>query len=809
MKAFSCHQADKDAPLQKALMARPADPPVRPPSSPARVRARRVLILLATLALAALFVAKFQWNWLRGPLAAAISAQIHRPVEIAGDLDVRPWSLTPSASVGGLIIGEPAWATGPPMARFERLIIVAGLGSLLIGPSRLPLVEADRPTVTLLADASGRRNWRFANGPAGAPVRYPRIDHLVIRDGRLSYVDLKRRIRFTGAIAADERARAGEIDAARIAGALTVGAQPWSGATPVIDAPRFLLRVKLLDALVGRASVSLARADGPRIQLLRDAAGRENWSAGPNGKPLHLPPIGQLVVTRGALDYEDQGRGLRFAGDLGASQSVGATGRGAFRLAGTGVIAGAPFAATIGGGPLANVDRTRPYAFSADIRSRTSRISLTAAIAHPFDFGQIAGVLRVRGPDLSQLNALTGLVLPASPPYDLAAGFARRGKVYALSRIAGRVGDSDLAGDMRIDHTARRPVVVADLRSRRLVLADLYAVIGGAPRRTAGHTLSPAEQATSARLKAEHRLIPDTPLGVDRLRDLDARVTYSADAVDAGKTHLRGLEMRLALQAGVLTVDPLRIDLPRGRLDGVIRIDARGPTPTTAVDASLANARLETFTGRGKAPPPLAGSLFVRARLAGSGRSVAEVAATANGDVSVVVPGGQIRQSLAELLGIDATKGLFLFLAKSPRQTPIRCAAADFSARDGVLDARQGVVDTGVVQVKVSGEIDLRDERIDLVMAGKPKRFRLVRIAAPITVKGPFEDPDFGVQVGRAIPQTAASVALGVLVAPVAVALPFVAPGLAHDVDCPALIAAAQSGPPPRQRGPGQQRSPG
>ena len=795
--------------MQKTLIAPPADPPVRQ-RPPAPARRGLALFLVSAVVLASLFIALFQWNWLRGPLAAAISTQIHRPVRIAGDLTVAPWSLTPSASVEGLLIGEPAGAGRAPMARFERVTVVARLGSLLFGPLRLPLVEADRPAVTLLAAAAGRRNWRFAAAPAGASFHYPRIDHLVIRGGRLSYADLKRRIRFTGTIVADERAGAGAADAAQIAGALSVAGAPWSGGAPVIDAPRFLLRVKLLDALAGRASINLAQADGPRIRLLRDAAGRENWSTGPNGKPLHLPPIGRLVVTDGALAYDDLGRGLRFAGDLTASQSVGASGRGAFRLAGTGVIGGEPFTARIGGGPLANVDRTRPYAFSADISSRTSHIALTAAIAHPFDFGQIAGALRVRGPDLSQLNRLTGLVLPASPPYDLAAGFARRGKVSALSRIAGRVGDSDLAGELRIDHTAQRPVLAADLRSRRLMLADLYAVIGGAPRRTAGHTLSPAEQATAARLKAEHRLLPDTPLGLDRLRDMDATVSYSADAVDAGKTRLHALAIRLALQGGVLSVDPLRIDLPQGRVDGMVRIDARGPSPTTTIDVSLVNAGLETIVGRGKASsPPLAGALYARTRIAGTGRSVAQVAATANGGISVVVANGEIRQSLAELLGIDATKSLFLLIAKSGAQTPIRCAVADFSARNGVLDVRQGVIDTGVVLAKVNGTMDLRNETIDLVVAGKPKKFRLVRIAAPITIKGRFEDPDFGVQAGKAIPQAAASIALGVLVAPLAVAMPFVAPGLAHDADCPALIAAAQLRSPPIRTHFNRRRPPG
>ena len=92
------------------------------------------------------------------------------------------------------------------------------------------------------------------------------------------------------------------------------------------------------------------------------------------------------------------------------------------------------------------------------------------------------------------------------------------------------MGDSDLAGRLSIDQTRARPLLQADLASRHLVLADLYAVIGGA---LAKRPATPFRRRSgrSPRLAAEHRLFPDTRLGLDRLRAMDAKVAYAAQSV--------------------------------------------------------------------------------------------------------------------------------------------------------------------------------------------------------------------------------------------------------------------------------------
>ena len=770
-------------------------PPRRRIPLAAAIGAAGVLLLVVIVAL-------FQWNWLRPPLAWAISGRLHRPVTIAGDLHVHPWSGAPWASVEGLAIGNPAWAGGGAMATAPRITVRWKWGPLLARRIVLPLARIDGPRIRLVRDASGRRNWNFSNRENPPPPRLPTIEHLVIDRGTLTYDDKGRRARFVGTVASDETlgARAGG-NVSTLQGALTVGGAPWAGPQPLARAPRFVVKVRLLSLMAGVLSLPLVEADRPTVRLVRDAAGRENWRLNKNSKPLKAPPIGRLIVSDGALTYDDAKGKMRFSGTISSNETIATTGRGAFRLQGRGVLNAAPFEARVTGGPLVNVDATRPYPFEARLVSGATQLEARAIIAHPFDFARMSGQVRVKGPDFSGLYSLTGVALPSTPPYELAAGFARMDKTYAFRHIAGRVGDSDLAGTLDVDDSRGRPFVTADLGSRRLKLADLAAVVGGVPKHLAGHTLSPAQKIMAAKLRAEHRFLPDAHLDAQRLRTTDARVSYRATSVDAGRLPIRRLSLKLTLDRGLLTVDPLALALPQGDLAGMIRLDARGAVPRVAMDMRLANARLENLIGRGGADPPLEGGLYGRAQLSGVGDSVRGAAASANGVVTAVIPRGEIRQALAELLGIDATKGLFLLIAKNQGETPIRCAVAEFRARGGVLTAERFVFDTGVVLSVGHGQIDLRNETVNLVLNGKPKKFRLIRIAAPITVKGPLISPKFGVDVGKAAGQLAISALVGVLVSPLAVILPFVNPGLGKNADCAALIGeAAGKGAPVRRR---------
>ena len=110
----------------------------------------------------ALFLLLFDWNLLRGPIGAFASARTGREVILAGDLEARPWSLKPTATINGLSIGDPEWAGDGKTIEIDRLTIQMEILPLFRGRTILSRLEATRPVVRLRRDAEGRTTWDFS-----------------------------------------------------------------------------------------------------------------------------------------------------------------------------------------------------------------------------------------------------------------------------------------------------------------------------------------------------------------------------------------------------------------------------------------------------------------------------------------------------------------------------------------------------------------------------------------------------------------------------------------------------------------------
>ncbi len=526
--------------------------------------------------------------------------------------------------------------------------------------------------------------------------------------------------------------------------------------------------------LAGQLHLRRLELDRPVIVMFQDAEGHSNWDFS-NGKnpqgASKLPPARTLIVMDGFASVTMVKRRLSLTGKATGDVASG------FRFKGTGTQDGKPCTVEVTGPQLGNGG---PYPFQIRLISGPTRILANGRFLHPFDFGQLAVDMHLQGASLSDLYYLLSVTAPNTPAFDLSVHVDRNEKLYRVSAITGHVGGSDLSGAMTIDRRGKRSMLTADFSSRVLDVAGLGSIFGAT---SANYPLKPRMTMIPGAAAPARSLMPDARLDVDRLRSGDADIHYRARSMKAGPgMPLRDVSFTATLRQGDLRFDPIVIGLTKGEAKGTVTIDARGPIQRETVDVRISGVRLEDF-GKDKVSPPLAGALAVRIRAEATGRSVHAAASTANGDVHIVIPGGQIRQSLAEAMGINASKSLFLALAKDPHRADIRCGVADFHLHDGVMQAQRIILDTDVVLVNGAGSIDLRDERINLSLRGKPKKFRLIRIDAPIVIGGHLTQPTFGIAPAPAVTQ-------GGIAAVVGSVLPFITLDYAKDVDCRALEGA-------------------
>jgi len=264
------------------------------------------------------------------------------------------------------------------------------------------------------------------------------------------------------------------------------------------------------------------------------------------------------------------------------------------------------------------------------------------------------------------------------------------------------------------------------------------------------------------------------------LRSLDADVQFRASKVESKRFPIDSLHAHVSLKAGVLKLQPLELGLAGGQLRGVVTLDARRDVIVAVADLRASGVELPRLFPRIKATS--VGLIGGEATLEGRGNSVAQMLASADGEVAAVMGAGQVSNLLLELAGLDIAESLKFLLGKD-RSVRLRCAYADFGVDEGVARARSLAFDTTDTVILGEGSISLRDEELDLVLRPRPKDVSPVSLRVPLEVRGTFKDPKLSPQPGRLVARAALAAAL-FAIAPPAALLALIETGPGKDVGC-------------------------
>ena len=584
----------------------------------------------------------------------------------------------------------------------------------------------------------------------------------------------------------------------------------WAERKPLLTMQRIDVTMRLSSIFRRNLILPKVVIEGPKIDYERDTAGRATWDFTPRGappaksaKPMRVPAVQQFIVSNGSLFVLDKIRKLEFEGTVTVDEKQGVDSASALKVHGRGSLNEKPFDLEVSGPPLVQIDPARPYSFDANVAAADIRLGTHVTVEHPFDMASLKATFKLSSNNLADVYYLTGLALPNTPPYKLSGTIQRDNLVFRMNDLQGKVGGSDVAGTLAVDTAGERPKLTGKLFSKELNLADLAAPLGAGPSAlpSSSAALKPANDAKPAKVTAPapadsaqsfSGLLPDADLQVLRVRGMDADVLFDAGSITTAKSPIKKLHFHLALADGKLTLAPLSFILPQGTFSGTVAIDAHGSVPRTDLDMRLSNVDLSQFKSKDSTTPPFSGPLLGRFRLHGVGGSVHKAASTAEGDVTFVVPKGEMRSVLAELTGINLSRGIGLFLTKSDSATAIRCGVANFHAHEGELVANALTIDTTHVLITGRGHIDLKSEKIDMELGGQPKEVRFLRLRTPIKLHGTLAHPQIGVDTGKALEQAGGAAALGALLTPFAAILAFVDGGLAKDANCGALLSPVE-----------------
>jgi uncharacterized protein involved in outer membrane biogenesis len=356
------------------------------------------------------------------------------------------------------------------------------------------------------------------------------------------------------------------------------------------------------------------------------------------------------------------------------------------------------------------------------------------------------------------------------------------------------VGDSDLRGTLAYTKAAgdvKRPLLRAKLESKLLDFNDLGPLIGAPPGTGPGETASAQQVAKKEETQASSRILPNEPFSTKRWGEMDADVTLKALRVLRPKQlPVDSLSTHLVLKDSKLDLEPLDFGVAGGAVRANVAIDARQDPPLASLKGDIDGLDLAQLFPTVKSMQEAFGHLYGRADLKGRGASVAQLLGSSNGTAVIAANGGRVSDLLVQLLEIDVAQAAMLLGTR--KQADLRCAVGHLDVKDGVVRPESFIVDTSETFVKVDGDVDLGQERMDLVAHGRGKTPSAFVLRAPVEMKGPLKKPSVRPKAGPIVAQAGAAVALAA-VNPALAIVPFLDRGKKQDADCDKLLADAHN----------------
>ena len=587
----------------------------------------------------------------------------------------------------------------------------------------------------------------------------------------------------------------------------------WASRPELAKIRRFEVQVALLPLLGGNIEIKRFILLEPDILIETDKYGKSNLAfetpkkTVPNqeeekGSPegmAKLPALtfNKVQVEKGRLAYRDGQSGKiykvmldRFtASATGIDSPVEITLKGDFNKE--------PFDVTGTLGPLpalVNPEKSWPLGLTAKVANAT--VTLDGSIKDALNQRGIDLGFRIQAQDLTKLSQIAGKSLPLHGPLELAGRVVDTGpKTYKVSDLKVKLGGNDLGGWMEINLAKKPPRLTAMLSSEKLDLRPLL------PE-------SKEKDKAEEKLDRPKRLLPDAPLPLDALEQVEGTIKIRAGQILLPKLAVNDLTTDIILRGGHLSVNQIKAAIGGGTLSGRITLQSRGKAAAMTIQIKVDGLKLGSMLKELNITDVLEGNIDIGINLKGRGQSVAALMAGLEGHTSVIMSKGRINNKYIGLLGGDLSASVFRLFNPAKEKadyTTINCFVSRFDIKKGLADSTALVFDTDRMSVIGEGKIDLKTEKLDLSLKPVPKEgvgssalgrlsMSLGELAKPFKLGGTLAEPSL------ALDSTQAAIALGkaiggvALFGPIGIATALVSRSSGDENPCLAAIEAAKKG---------------
>ena len=565
----------------------------------------------------------------------------------------------------------------------------------------------------------------------------------------------------------------------------------WARDPHLLRAEAADLEIRLWPLLHGQVIIPNISLSHPQIGLEERADGRRTWNLTPQGDGQSATSshqafsIGRLSVDAGQVHYVAASK--RVDARI-ALRSAGA-GEGKLylpiRFEAQGTFRDQPFQAHGSAGNLMQLreGRGQPYPAEIHLQAADTIIDAQGSVAQLVPLGTVQANVRVQGRSLADLYHILGVVLPETPRYILQAQLSDEDNIWHATHIRARLGASDLSGELTLSRDAVVPTLTGTVRSERVDFTDLSPLVGQAE----------SESRTSAQPlpAAQVRVLPNRPLDVRRLREMNADVNYTvARIVDMNTIPVNSAAVHLRLEQGILQIDPMELGFAGGRARGRLRIDANGDQAASELRLELRNIDLTKLVSGSRFEKYISlGRVHGRTDLRMRGNSTAEMLGNADGSLVMLMGSAHMSKIASQAANLHVGELLGLLIT-GDRDIEVRCAAASFDIRNGLMRSRALLLDSADTALYGDADISLANEQINVVIRQYPKEKSVLSLRSPLHIDGSLAKPTIHPEKGPIAAKGGAAFAAGALTPLLALAATLeTAPG--KDADCTPVLKEA------------------
>lgn len=542
----------------------------------------------------------------------------------------------------------------------------------------------------------------------------------------------------------------------------------WGSRPEMVKIDRFAAEVSLIPLLSGQVVVNRLLVEGVDLLAETNKDGLGNWefagaqpaeatpSESASGSAT-LPSVDQVVMRDIRVTYKDGMSGVEHRISLDELTAAAGSVDTPVELALKGSLNEKPFtiAGTLGSvAQMASAGDVYPI----DIKAQ----ALGVETEYKGMLGTPAGNITVNGdvklsiPSIAKtLGDVAALVPDMAAPklgadtLELSSKLAFDGKSAKLNGLSLSVGKTDVSGSVTANIGGAKPVINAALTSN---LIDVDELLPPGEKDT-----SPAQPSTPP---ADGRVFPKDPLPLEGLKAADVDLTFNGKKVVVQGNEIDDIAVKLSLKGGNLNVDPLAATVVGTKIGGRVALDGSKSTPTLSAKISAAGLDYGELLKQRGLTDIAEGKLDANIDISGAGGSVRALMAGLNGSVVVQTENGKINSSALNIVSSDMMSVLPGFNSKDDKT--LRCGVVNLKINQGMAGVHSMVFETGGLSAIGVGEIDLRDEKLALVIDPRAKNASLASAAVvPVTITGTFLKPEWELNKAALVGNAAGTVAKG------------------------------------------------